>query len=1053
MERDDIPSSEMEETVPKRKHKKHESLTREKVKKLKVDEFQEQTFQEKKERSTKKKKKKKSRSREQIQLSSMSTEDAFLPENGPKLKTLPEPQKRPLDVVIEFPKLENNVENIRANFFSHMEKRFYYWEDLNFNDLPSTSVPLKKNMVTSNNIVSSVSELNDVARGVNGALKSLNDTQKKTIIKEAVFTVESKNFPGQVHTWRLTRLLQNGRKKTYRVIKKRFALALGLFIIQVPKRFFDDHAPLSMMPALRSIKESSFDFLNSIIGASDFSTRSLVQRDSEILISVFSQMIPVRNETYVTFQNNTHSFIFFSRDYCSKILSPLLETAYERASLKFSMQEISFEKRLFQELQQSLSPTDFDEIPQLISNKKVLNFNEIFLTKILKLDLVEPVRKCLVARGRFLILHADWERQEAKKEEQHRRRVCDELVEKNPWKSMIPEWYDKQVETAMTKFHQANTLPGQQLLSESLNKNLANLNDFSYLLNKQRDFHNAREQVSPEDTPLKTSGEVVPADIFKVKRRIWFQKNWIISKENNRTYLSKNMFYNVSTVTSGWRIELWLLRTWIWILNTIYWVLFANFWYGQLSVRSLFLREPYPSAWRLSKEGNLETKYVTPTLYSRTIAIWTYVISARQQFLEAKDDAFLPRANTNFCNFLWNYCVIGIFSSFLLFLLQPLATFVNFFVTFSICLLAIPCVPLLCLCGYLCQIFFWDFDCSSYPTFPFVLILYKLLVAGVLQIITAIFIAFMGIPLASVIIVVGSLFTALLRTLYDFLAYHLVIARVARVPIENSSYAYRVGGPGITSSFHVQLPQETILFILRAHLELLELDVYEKQKLAQIRQPSTEFCNTLNHVVGGLAVVNEQSAPMKKYAALQKEAIAALDQVVKRRRTALSSHTRVPQGVRAMRADLQVIITTGTELVQEYVKTNILPRYTHELHFWAEMQLSVGNWRALALKFFEQLFTSNFLEPVEVADERYRLYMSPAKLHDVFVGFWTGKSVSLDVQTYVRRVEMMSSQQSYEPPPQTLRLQPAMILHKQTFPVLFSFLDDFAIAFKWKKLK
>ncbi|KAK2155090.1 hypothetical protein LSH36_249g00040 [Paralvinella palmiformis] len=107
-------------------------------------------------------------------------------------------------------------------------------------------------------------ELEEVARDENGRSKILNDDQMHSIRRRGEFEVKSKNFPGQVHRWRLTLLLQKGIERAHNTLLNDLALSLRLLIITARNRFYSHFFSLSQ--SLEGIKTGLWQILDILIG-------------------------------------------------------------------------------------------------------------------------------------------------------------------------------------------------------------------------------------------------------------------------------------------------------------------------------------------------------------------------------------------------------------------------------------------------------------------------------------------------------------------------------------------------------------------------------------------------------------------------------------------------------------------------------------------------------------------------------------------------------------------------------------------------------------------
>ncbi|XP_064624711.1 uncharacterized protein LOC135486100 isoform X2 [Lineus longissimus] len=107
-------------------------------------------------------------------------------------------------------------------------------------------------------------ELEEVAMDANGEPKKLSEKQLEDVKTYGEFEVDSINFPGQIHKWRLTMLLQKGTDRSRDSLLHDTAKALRLSIITARNRFYSHFFSLSQ--SLRGILDSFYLLLDILLG-------------------------------------------------------------------------------------------------------------------------------------------------------------------------------------------------------------------------------------------------------------------------------------------------------------------------------------------------------------------------------------------------------------------------------------------------------------------------------------------------------------------------------------------------------------------------------------------------------------------------------------------------------------------------------------------------------------------------------------------------------------------------------------------------------------------
>lgn len=98
--------------------------------------------------------------------------------------------------------------------------------------------------------------------------------------------------------------------------------------------------------------------------------------------------------------------------------------------------------------------------------------------------------------------------------------------------------------------------------------------------------------------------------------------------------------------------------------------------------------------------------------------------------------------------------------------------------------------------------------------------LFYIIFGGLLQFVFSLIFAVVLRPILAMMACFASYFIMAVRVVYDFCMFRCVLKSTARVPISNSSSAWRVSGPGMASNLTISITKEGAFELLKASLRL-----------------------------------------------------------------------------------------------------------------------------------------------------------------------------------------------------------------------------------------
>ncbi|CAG0891043.1 unnamed protein product [Darwinula stevensoni] len=509
----------------------------------------------------------------------------------------------------------------------------------------------------------SFEELDRIALDSQGQLKKLTPSQIECIRQEGEFEVESVNFPGQVHRWRLCSLLQKGKGKTEESLQEGLALSLCLIIISAKNRFVSDN--FSVRAGIRSLKEGLCQLLDALIGLPSLGSKGIMERLQEerakyLVVELLCQssdecdldglchfikdqvvrrekelegkvnddvdMIPPCPPIPLVFRTPKGSDVdlrLFDRQLMrrlSQILVGILERETKGWFLHFKEQHLAKFK------DQLLSDADIEKETNLAVMDEYLR--RVFRSILENPDIAAPgegLGKLLVEQAKSVILmgramdnvHEMWNRTWLEKEKR--------LKINHPILSKIPAWMEERLLQAEAEFvaqHQWSA--HEEALSLCRDHNL---NQTLYFLSRDLIFMKEREPVLMKE--LQCLQE--PTRTYRWYSHIWDPKKWVIhclyqgqceviptvvsnqtapmtrprSALREPTYFLEK--FRTRTTSSRWLFWRWLNFIhcfYSWTNNAFYFFGYVIPWTSPISLQALISAEPFMADYELSQASS-----------------------------------------------------------------------------------------------------------------------------------------------------------------------------------------------------------------------------------------------------------------------------------------------------------------------------------------------------------------------------------------------------------------------------------------------------------------
>ncbi|XP_012234125.2 uncharacterized protein [Linepithema humile] len=894
-------------------------------------------------------------------------------------------------------------------------------------------------------VAPSFDELDAVAVDSKGEPRRLTNKQLESIRERGEFEVDSINFAGQVHRWRLSGLLQRGRDRRRDALLTDLALATRFLVVTAKARLVS-HC-FSVSQSLKALLTGLLRLLDIIIGVPSLQAHNLDAKireercrylvaelvcrpeydDSLELLCGFIRK-QLRRATTEKFEVERESsqllpvsvpFVFgtpggaavdlrlFSRDIIRKAL-PTLVAILERETRGWFLH---FRERLISELRAQKKPDE--EIEREVNEAVMREYLQRVYSNILShpdiLALGNGIAQLLVQQAQSVVLMYravdNVQRKLSQTKDSLRRRIESE----HPVLSRIQPWMRDRMREAEENFiEECEWSAHEEAYALCSHQNLAQT---VYFLNRDLTFMKEREPVLLKELrKVKT-----PTRTFQWPTQIWLPKNWIIRRNfqgqseiiptvlsNTPTSITtpradpsqpvflveREILHTTTTRWPMWRWINYIARTWCWTWNAMFLLGVAVPLCSPVSVRALLLAQPFTPDLELSQlNGTLFPRKSSqmPTLCSRLTTLWRHISKSRTHFETEPDTGFIGKGMTRHLNRLWNYGAKGLLGTLIILFVFPVVCVLASVGSFIIALTAVLWMPLVTLTLHAFMALIMDLDSPEPSRNRYLVVMealvWNIAIQGCLQPIAAVFVALVLCPIISFMILTIAVIRYWVRVLWDTAMFHLVIKNRGRIPASDSFVVKRIAGPGLASDYYYQVRAEQALAAFEAKLELDELLAFQQEIEKLITQPQRDFTQFVEACFGPFAA--SLAKTKDPYKSLEKEArdlITVLHEKLDRRRKNLQTGlgVAVRSKIKLTTFDLKVVIQQGALMLERLYPTHVFARLPgNEEDFWENKGLGVCDWAGLAGLMYAEIFSLDFLQPLDDSDTKFRLEPHP----------------------------------------------------------------------------
>ncbi|KAK3091951.1 hypothetical protein FSP39_023952 [Pinctada imbricata] len=747
-----------------------------------------------------------------------------------------------------------------------------------------------------------------------GGLKKLTEKQLQSVWDNGEFDVDSINFPGQYHRWRLTQLLQKGSKRARDTMLKDISLSLRLLIITARNRFISHFFSLSQ--SLTGWAKGLWKLLDILIGlpstspgdlhskiqdehmrylVAELNTKPHMKKELDTFCRYVKEMCEkLQEETgqttalkpppipylYQTPKGQEIDLRLFNKDLINNCL-PILSSILDRGARGWHVQ---YRQKLIRELQAIIHlHVSFQRVNVAIMDEYL---DRVFgaITSNTELENLQPgIGKLLVDQAKSVIAMKKAVKNVQSKMASHKENLLSHLKTSYPVRSRIDAWTNEQIRAFENEFilrnlwsahEEAISLCEEQGLMQAV-----------YFLRRDLTFIKERETIL-----IKELSKVrIPNRRYTFSTHIWLPRNYIVTKTTGSkkeviptvirklpptqsphdvdSYtLDRSYVRMTSSRYPFWRWWNYLQRSWKWTWNCMFFFGVVVPWCSPVSLRALLFIRPFFPDLALSKvDGSLYPSEMskTETFISRLVKLWSHVRKSRQDFEAAPDRGFLGKSLTRHFNRFWNYVIKGSVGSVAICLFFPALCVLSSTASLTLAITAPAWVPVMTLFTQLFFFLVFDFDSpedSNKISILFEALIWRILIQGCIQPIAAMLTGCIVCPLGAL---GTSLFGLICRTgrgLWDTIMFYTVIKSRGRVPINDGFIARRIAGPGLAADYFFQIRPEQAIAALECRLELDELEAWRNQLTKQIELPKEKYNKKTENAFLGMDIfLNQES--------------------------------------------------------------------------------------------------------------------------------------------------------------------------------------------------
>ena len=831
----------------------------------------------------------------------------------------------------------------------------------------------------------------------------LNSEQLKQIWNSRSFKVpsEMENLP---HLWNISKWLLHSSEERTMFFKKTLATCLRLFFA-IPNVINPCSNRVIRVDICESLgRPNIFNvfvniaafFLNLFDFFFGFSFSTLNENyESEAMQNVsfkaFCDLLAKSNENY----KETHELteVLQRWDESTKTKKQLID---QEAILK-KLREINqmFEKSFEEEMKQELNKDDYeeDEIEIIKENFLATKQEKLyeFLQKMMGNNDTPKVLALVLKKMKAFEIYNTLLNEKTQKISNETENLRKKLKDERPIYSLIGYKRERLIEKWMVPINKSIENEFEANLEKELKTH--NLNEEISLFKNYNVYSKSKEHLLFEEIREMRKFKMKPVNKFTIRYPLFESQykrecnnygNWSIVKEGSIIIYSNFMFYKVAKALASYFIKLYSL-----MFKILKWI-----WQGPFGIKCLFLCSEFYTQYTITHQGEMRLNggKVRPILRC-FLGVIHGIQKSRKSFEDAPDDGFFGKNFGRIINIL--YCIFvrfffaGVFIVLIVHPIINIACILGGFLAAITTLIWLVFVEIFLLTWKLLIYDYkstlrhhaWDYYnkkvefyshthlklLRSYKWFTLLHLLIDFFFNVIIQFFMVVIMMIFS-PLISLFVFVFGIALYVLKSMWDFFILHVIVRCFARVPSSNSTFAYRISGPGISRDFYNTLETHDLSLLVISHLEKLELDQALKEGYEIIEYPKKTIDNQCKVLFDKFMNDNTQNQFAKesfKNVQFLKDSLRYhVDNMKRQLPTIHGGHNTI----RFTKEELEKNLILVENILRDIVKEKDMDRYIWDLY-----HLRPGLFKRLTRNIFQQIFCDQAINAVEEIDHIERV--------------------------------------------------------------------------------
>ncbi|KAL4453079.1 hypothetical protein ABPG74_015310 [Tetrahymena malaccensis] len=645
---------------------------------------------------------------------------------------------------------------------------------------------------------------------------------------------------------------------------------------------------------------------------------------------------------------------------------------FEKLTEDFEINAHNLETKRLNEFEEK-NMEENDALYEIFLEKQKLLFSMIRSSKYVKDQLVQEHLIELITATQIVKRHQHKLDEDLKN---YTDQISKEIVERHQIRSRVQQWKQDKI----NEFVKAKKLQLQKEFNEKIIKELKDNNLHSYvtLFNRFVEFQEQQKSLYKQNYSRIQKKNTKPCRVFET-----FQKNMkpyrVLSEvnPNARTnyYFDYGKTYKTPTSFFGWRLVLQLVRYKVWTKNTFV-TLMDNLMNSSYGLKALFKLSPFYGDQSLDRQTGqvFGCNKIYPYIF-RLIESLKGIKRTIQDFEAQPDRGLFGKSFARIFKYL--ECLIRfVISISFVGVGVPVAILINSILSFVLAITSWAWIPVTLVIRWLFHLLICDFDSPTrkgwyyYPedykrfqTYQFSPLIGSVLdlVLGAYQIGSSVGCAFVLHPALSIVNFAKTILRYVGQSVSDSIMCKIT-SKLGRQPEIDTFIAWKIRGTGVTRQYSYSMDIDDVKFLVRAHLERIELEKYQQNLIEKITQPQAVF-----HKLSKLFRFYDLSLPNYQIISSSIDLyMQILNRQIQQRK---EKYPTLPNcNIKFTQEELSNVFFQ----CQNVIKSFIEPRKMDWI--FKEQDVKPDDYKALTEKFLVQIFQdSNVLYPISELDKRIEI--------------------------------------------------------------------------------